>query len=462
MLQAGSSVQVITPPLGHPLVGFFHRREAATVADDLTARALVLDDGSTRMAIVVCDLLSLKSDLVESIRSLIEAECSIPRTNVMVSCTHTHSGPATSRHRGDDPDPAYIESLVQRIADGVRIAQTRLQPARIATGRAPVAGVCFNRRYHMADGTVRFNPGVNNPDVIGPAGPVDPEVVALLVESADGVPLALWSCLSTHYAGTDDELAISADYYGYYAAAIARSLGDQCIGLHANGTSGDINTIDIAAPNALHGTAKAIRVGDAVAATAIQAVLAQPRQDDVALGARSERCLIERWSVTPDDIATAIQLLEMPQHTEPLPAGTFSYLVGQPIPAYQIVPYAQGVLHVAELPAQSELEVHVLRIGDLALVGLPGEVFVEFGLTLKDRSPFAHTAVVGLANGAVGYLPTEAGFDQGAYESWRSEWSWTNRGTGERLTERAATLLDQVAASKMPLLVAQQKGAVPS
>lgn len=459
MLQAGTSIQVITPQLGHPLVGFFHRREAATVADNLYARTLVLSDGATTIAIVVCDLLSLGSDLVAAIRTRVDDLCGIPPTNVLVSSTHTHTGSATRNHRGDEPLPGYREWLVSQIADGIRVAQTRLQPASIASGSAPVAGVCFNRRYHMTDGTVVFNPGLNNPEVVGPAGPVDPDVVALLVETPDGTPLALWSCLSTHYAGTDEELAISADYYGHYAAAVSRILGDQCLGLHANGTSGDINTIDISNANALRGTAKAIRVGEAVAAAAIQATLAAPRQTDVTLGARSEPCQVERWPVTESDVATANQLLAQPDHAGPLPAGSFSYLVGQPIPAYQIHPYAQGLLDVAELPEQQALEVQVLAIGDFAVVGLPGEIFVEFGLGLRQGSPFATTAVTGLANGADGYIPTAKAFDEGGYETWRGDWSWTNRGTGERLASLATTLLDATFAN-IPADDGPGKGAI--
>ncbi len=459
MLQAGTSTQVITPQLGHPLVGFFHRREAASVADDLHARALVLDDGATTLAIVVCDLLSLGTDLVADIRTIVNDECGIPPQNVMVSCTHTHTGPATRNHRGDEPLPGYREWLVRQVADGIRVAQTRLQPARIASGSAPVSGVCFNRRFHMKDDTVVFNPGINNPDIVEPAGPVDPDVVALLVESTDGTPLALWSSLSTHYAGTDEELAISADYYGVYAQAVSRILGEHCVGLHANGTSGDINTIDTTNPDALRGTAKAIRVGETVAAAAIQATLAQPRRTDVTLTAMSEPCPVERWPVTGTDIENAKQLLATPEHDQPLPAGSFSYLVGQPIPAYQIHPYAQGLLDVAEMPEQSELEVQVFGIGDIALVGLPGEIFVELGLGLRADSPFPTTAVLGLTNGAAGYIPTDKAFDQGGYETWRGDWSWTNRGTGERMAGLAASMLETSWASMPATSDRSEKGA---
>ncbi|HKG25489.1 MAG TPA: hypothetical protein VKB09_07555, partial [Thermomicrobiales bacterium] len=202
MLRAGTGVTTITPPLGTPLSGHFEYREAATVADDLTARALVLDDGATRLALVVCDLIRLPASMVACARDRIAARTRIPADNVLISATHTHTGPATYSGQGnageppvrpDGPeptyplisrvaggllsapaDPAYVDWVAGRIADSVALACARSVPARLATGATDVAGVCFNRRYRMRDGTVVFNPGINNPDIVDVAGPVDP------------------------------------------------------------------------------------------------------------------------------------------------------------------------------------------------------------------------------------------------------------------------------------------------
>jgi hypothetical protein len=446
MLRAGASVTIITPPLGHPLAGLFHRREATTVVDDLTSRAIVLDDGRTRLAIVVCDLIALKAQMVNSIRALIQGATGIPPANVMISCTHTHTGPVTSPHRSDAPDPAYMDWLVTRVADGVKIAFSRLQPAQVAHGSAPVSGVCFNRRYRMRDGTVVFNPGTHNPDVIGPAGPTDPAVTALLVESTKGVPIALWSCLSTHYAGTDDDYAISPDYYGEHARVVRAALGDRCVGAHANGASGNINTIDVTEALGRAGAEKANLVGLSTAAAAIQGVATRPRSDSLTLATSSVSVGVNRWPVSNRDVEVATDLMTNSALVDDLVAGSFSYLVGQSIPAYQIHAYAQGLLDLAAMPETAEAEVQVLRIGEFAIAALPGEVFVEFGLELKESSPFSTTAVVGLANGNLGYLPTRTAFGEGGYETWRGDWTWTAEGTGELLVESASRQLQELAA----------------
>ncbi|HET8521898.1 MAG TPA: hypothetical protein VFL82_01620 [Thermomicrobiales bacterium] len=435
MLQAGASVVTITPPLGSPMAGLFHYREAKTVADDLTARALVLDNGEAQLALVVCDLISLRAETVADARARIEQRCGIPGAQVMIACTHTHMGPPTSGHFNMKANPDYLDWVAGRIADSVAIACARRVPSRVASGTADTSGICFNRRYHMRDGTVRFNPGLGNPDIIKPAGPTDPQVTAFLVEDDQSNPLALWACLSSHYAGTDDEEALSADFYGDFARAIARSLGPDCIGLLANGTSGNINTIDVNQALKVKGTARARLIGETVAGAAIQAVLMQPRNDDPCLESTVLPLTVTRRQITDDDIALARAIVDAPEDTEPEPVSGFSFVVGQPIPASLARTYAMGVLQLAERASEGEIELQVMRIGNFVIVGLPGEIFVEFGLAIKAGVPSGRAAVVGLANGIIGYVPTREAYAQGGYETWPTPTSWSAPGTGEAMVE---------------------------
>jgi hypothetical protein len=107
-LQAGASVVSITPPLGNRLAGFFYERLAETVADELTARVVVLDDGTTRLSLVVCDLISLRAETVAAAQTAITERCGISASNVMIACTHTHTGPVTADHRDMAADQAYL------------------------------------------------------------------------------------------------------------------------------------------------------------------------------------------------------------------------------------------------------------------------------------------------------------------------------------------------------------------
>lgn len=443
-LQAGAGIVTITPPLGTLLAGLFHERPAETVDDDLRVRALVLDDGTARTALVVCDLIYFHEGLVAAVRERIAGQFGIPPTNVMISGTHTHTGPIIMGHRSQQPDAAYVAWLPGRIADAVGIAVSRLQPARIASGAADTQGVCFNRRYRMRNGTVIFNPGRNNPDVIKPAGPIDPQVVAMLVEDLDGTPIALWACLSLHYVGTDNELAISPDYFGKFARQVACTLGDGCVGLLANGTSGNINNVDIHGTVANSGDARSRMVAATVCATAVSAVVAQPRRRDLMISANAARVPVQRWPLSDDDLRAAEALLDASDDAEPAPFSGLSFISGQPIPGWQAPVYARSVQGIAALPAEQTVEIQAIQIGEVVIASMPGEIFVEFGLQIKATRRTAVTAVVSMANGHIGYLPTTRAFDEGGYETWRTTVSWTAKGTGEALTTGVLDLIGRL------------------
>jgi hypothetical protein len=333
-------------------------------------------------------------------------------------------------------DRAYLEWVAGRIADSVAVACAQLAPARIAIGATDIEGICFNRRFQMRNGTVVFNPGNDNPDIVEPAGPTDPTVTALLVEAPSGAPIALWANLSLHYVGTDDPLAVSADYFGQFARLVPRFLGDSCTGFLTNGASGDINNIDVTGAIATTGTARGQMVATAVAAAAVQATAFAPR-DRVTLAAARIPFRVRRSAITDADVALAERILAAATDDELPPEVPFSFVVGQPIPAYALRTYAHEVLALARMPEEDTTELQVMRIGELGIVALPGEIFVALGLAIKQASPFAHTVVVSLANDHIGYVPTIEAVRQGGYETWRTRLSWSAPGTGEEMVAAA-------------------------
>ncbi len=435
MLQAGIGVSTITPPLGTSLQGSFEDRPAETVHDDLHVRALVLDDGASRVALVLCDIIVIARETADLAKSLIADRSGIPASHVMISCTHTHTAPATVSLLATSADSDYLAWLPTRIADAVAIACADLGPARIASGATGVENVCFNRRYHMTDGTVVFNPGIRNPDIVSVAGPTDPEVSALLVTRPDGTPVALWANLSLHYVGTDDVLAISADYYGEFAGFVARALGPDCLGMLTNGTSGNINNIDVSGATAGHPPGvRSWQVAGSVAGAAIAATHMLPATDEISLDARLLPFDVPRRPVTEDDLALARSILAADGDPASEVSLGFSFVTGQAIPSNQIRTYAMETLEVASLPESRETVLQVIRIGDFSIAALPGEIFVEFGLRIKAEAS-GPVAVVSLANDYVGYVPTLAAFSEGAYETWLARSAWPAPGAGEAMTD---------------------------
>lgn len=448
-LRAGVGRSVITPPLGTSLLGLLHDRKAEDVEDELYAKALVLDDGQTPIAIVLLDVITILAQDVAQIRQLVEEHTHIPGENVLVACTHTHTGPATFSMAGIERDEAYCAWMVKRAADSVRLAVRPLQPALAAGGVGQVEGISFCRRFLMADGTVRCNPGANNPDVRHVMGTVDPQVGVLYVETADGVPLATVANFSLHYVGTDNSLAVSADYFGHFERVMQRVKGADFTAMLMNGAQGHTNNVNIYDPARLRGSAQARRVAETLAGEVMGVIGRLKPEPHLPLGVETRRLTFKRKEVTEDDVRIAHEILAGSGATASGDAGPvgdgpgpFSWVVGHPIPPKTRPVYALETIEVSKLPLHLETELQVLRVGDTAIIGLPGEFFAEIGLDMKARSRAAHTFVVGLANDFIGYVPTdEALREQGGYETWTSRWSLPDVGTGKLFTDAATDMI---------------------
>jgi hypothetical protein len=229
VLTAGAACLDITPPLGVKLRGFFNERRATTVHDPLQVRAFVVDCGldaqdegtgqgkGEAIAVAVCDLVGVPRVYLDRAKALIAERTPLTPERVMIACTHTHTGPET-----DDAD--YGGWLAGRVADAVAVAWEGRQPAEVGWGAGSEPRVAFNRRYRMKDGTVRTNPGIGNPDVVEPVGPIDPEVGVLCLRRPGGGTIGLLASYALHYVGTPDaQVAISADYFGLFAEKLALS-----------------------------------------------------------------------------------------------------------------------------------------------------------------------------------------------------------------------------------------------
>lgn len=447
MLRAGAAKVDITPPLGTPLAGHFEKRRAVDVDDPLYARALVLEAGGRRIALVACDILCLPAADVAAAREQITAWTGIPPEHVCLAATHTHTAAAPAGVLGTPRAEAYMAALPERIATAVALAVARLAPARLGWGSVAVEGITFCRRFRMRDGTVRMNPGRGNPDAVEPVSPVDPELGVLYVEEAAGTrrPIALWANFALHYIGTDNALAVSADYFGRFARIVEAGLGGG-LALLTNGASGQINNIDIRDPRQPSGSAQSERVARVVAGGALLAAGRAELAPDVTLEVATRTLQVRRRVLTPEDVRLAEAILAAAEDTAPngLPPGAFSWARGEPLPHAYLRAYAREVLELAAMPERLAAELQVLRVGAGAAVGLPGEIFSELGLAVKAGAPARSVALVGLANGYVGYVPDLAGYEQGGYETWAARTSAVEPGTGEALVEAAGALLRQV------------------
>ncbi len=446
VFRAGAATTNITPALGSPIVGGFLAFPATNVHDELHARCLVLDDGKTKLALVVLDLLLLDRGLDLAARKLIEQEAGIPAANVLISAVHTHS--ATLAGKGEFPFTAkannYPGFFVRRIADGVRLAAGRLRPAELAFTTVEAPEHVFNRRWFLRPGTmppnpfggidqVKMNPPSGSPDLVKPAGPTDPTVSILALREPKGRPIAVYSAYSLHYVGGVARGDISADYYGMYCEQLEHLMhGDQqdppMVALMANGTSGDVNNVNFRHPRPAKKPYEQMRFVANDLATKVSAALAKAAyRGQVTLASRYREPMIGRRMPTAAEMAWAKQRL-----TKPAPKEgelDLTYL------------YARRTVNMAGREASVAAPLHVLRIGPAVIGTLPGEPFAEIGLEFRKRSPVQPAFLVELAHGAFGYIPTAKHFEWGGYETWLGSCAFEPH-AAEKLLD---TLLEMVA-----------------
>ena len=255
-LRAGAAVESITPPQGIPMAGYYHKRESTGVHDDLYSRALVLEQDGTEVALISLDLVSTRREFVEQARRLIEARSGIPAANVMISSTHTHTAPVLAGGRLYDTQGAnealsveYSKSLPEKIAASVATADARLAACEILAAEGSEGAITFNRRFHMKDGSVGWNPGKLNPDIIKPAGPIDPAVPVVYLRAADaGKPLAAYVNYSVHLDNVGGTM-ISADLPFTVTENLRSAIGDGLVTLYTSGACGDLNHVDVGSAN---------------------------------------------------------------------------------------------------------------------------------------------------------------------------------------------------------------------
>ena len=445
-LKAGSATANITPPLGTRIPGGFRPRYAENVDDELFAKAVVIDNGSTRVAVVTCDLIAIPEKIAGVAKARIADRCDIPAAHIMVNATHTHTAVAVADLLGVDEDNDYTEWVPLKIADAVELAVRRLQPARVGFASASEDRITFNRRWHMKDGTVRMNPGVNNPDLVEPTGTIDPELTMMFVETDDRTPIAAVANFSLHYIGTNNGNALSADYFGHFDRCMRRYLGDTCISLLWNAASGQINNIDFSGHTkwTASGHQQAVKMANVLAGHFITEMQFMEMHDTLDLSGNLTTLTFQRKQITDTDLKVAEQILSVPQGTyNGYETGPFSWVVGQPIPQALVDVYARECKRLAELPAQMTAPVQVMRLGEAAIVALPGEVFVETGYNIKAASDAHPLFLVSLANGYIGYICTDkALMEEGGYETWAAMSSLPDVGTAPAIEALVASLLD--------------------
>lgn len=426
-LQAGAATSNITPDLGGLIVGGFAPFPAEHIHDELHARCLVLDDGKTKIAFVVCDLLGLHRSVSVKAREFIEKECGIPPSHVSISGTHTHSAisainGAVRYYTSDMELTDYQKFVARRIADGVKRACNLLRPAEVAFGTVDIPEHVHIRRWFLKEGTmppnpfgkidkVKMNPGAGSPSLDKPAAEPDPRVSFIALRERGGRMISVFSAYSLHYVGGVGHADVSADYYGMYCEELKRlqTGGTEYppfVALMANGTSGDANNTNFTHPRPRRQPYEQMRLVATDVASKVNAALQKASwQGDVTLDARYRELNNIKWRTIPAD------LIAWAKKTE-ADAPRIQGKINLPLS------YAGRVQRLAEASPETKAPVQILRIGDICVGTSPCETFAETGIEFRKRSPFAKSFMIELAHGYYGYMPTPRHFELGGYETW--------------------------------------------
>lgn len=438
-LEAGFVVQDITPPQGWRMSGYFHERINTGTHDPLQAKVVVLRQEDVTAALVFCDLIGISRAVADQVRWRASSRSGIPEEHILVAATHTHTGPlyfgvlrdqfheAAVREHGRDPVEwiDYEELLVERLADSIVRAERNTRPVRLEVASPRNHRVSFNRRYVMADRSVVFNPGKMNSNIVHAAGPLDPELETVAFLTPDRrKTLATFSTFALHLdtvGGTE----YSADFPHYLEESLRRAFGPEFIAIFGAGPCGDINHIDVSNRIPQKGHAEARRIGRSLAQSIIDSFTKFHPVESPQLRVRHEIVRVGLQSYTDAELAWARETVGR---------------VGEPGMPFLEKVRACAILDLAKRGGgPALLLVQVFQLGtDTAVVALPGEVFVELGLAIKDQSPFPHTLVVELANDAIAYVPTRRAFKEGSYEVVNSR---IEPGGGEKLVDAALRLL---------------------
>jgi hypothetical protein len=458
-LQVGVAEADITPPQGFLMAGYYHERQATGTIDPLRAKAIALRSGKQQAAIVVCDLTGIAVDLSTEVRRRASAKTGIPANHIVVSATHSHTGPDYTRdlyeHLGGKPGeagkPRYAVKLIDGIVEAIAKAHAAAQPVLLESGSArQETPVSFNRRFVMKDGSVKTWMRLDNPDVVRPAGPIDPEASIVLVRAADTKkPIGVFSSFALHL-DTVGGTQWSADYPYFIGKEIQKALGDDVVSLFGTGCCGDINHVDPIRKD----RNKTDVIGGALGKTIVANLPKLRPAKQTELRVRHTTVKLPLQKVSTEQIARARPMLLEARESKKV---EFFDLVN----AYKAVVLDQlrnkkpqtnpsdvinwGLTRTwAGVGDYLPVDVQAIALGDeIGIVCLPGEIFVELGLAIKQASPFKTTLVVELCNAVETiYVPTRAAHAGGSYEVTNSA---VEAGSGEMLVEAAIRLLREMA-----------------
>lgn len=420
MLNAGFAETDISPPMGTVKIGWLRHQTIERVRDPIYARAAVIDNGSDRVGFIALDTLSVRWTTTRQIRERIERELGFPGSNVMISATHNHGGPAVATAGEAKRDDKYVATLIDKCVAVFGEALRQSRPAQIGFASVFEFSVARNRRVVQRDGTTRCHGRFSEPSSLYTEGPIDPEVAVIAARSLDGEPLGVLTNFACHPAhlGGDDQL--TAGWPGEFAKQMkARGWP---VPLFLQGAAGEMHTSDPQTGLDL----SMEESGKVIAEDTLRAISDMKFRDALpGVGARQATVQLPHRSPSEAEIKGTIRGAQ--RFVDPK-----IYDRGMP-----------ALLERIKRQPLQPAEVQAIFLDEHALVSIPAEYFVQHGLRIKEQTHPRHTLVVAYANGMVGYVPTQEAMRRGGYETTFAGSSRLAAEAGDMLADAAIALVNR-------------------
>ena len=442
-LKVGFSRIDITPELGIDIAGYYVKRIADGVLDRLCANAVAFECNGEKGVMIALDNLGIKQEILKKYREEIAKETGLCESGIFISCTHTHTAPDAKAGTSSRVDE-YIEFLSDRVVEVAKEALDDLKDAKMGYGKGVAPNIAFVRRFRMKDGSVKTNPGVDNPDIVAPIGDVDESVSVLRFdrEGADTVVLVSFGCHPDVVGGTK----FSADWPGFVRSTVEKTLdGTKCI--FFNGAQGDINHVNVHPRGGFlngmfndfddvsRGYEHARYMGRVVTGGVLQAF------DKVEyVDVDSLKCVNKVISV-PSNKPAADEMPEARRINELHLAGRDSELPYSGMMLTTVVAAAARKVRLENAPDAFDMTLSGIKIGNIAIVGIPGEPFLGIGKGLKETEDYEMVIPVICTNGYEGYFPMKDSYYEGGYEAGTSNF---RAGVAEFMISEGKELLKEM------------------
>jgi len=456
LLKVGFAERDITPEPGMEVPGGYGKSFHRVFHDACKVRAVVFDDGKMRVALVGIDALAIRRPSVEAARKEIQARCGIAPGAVLIGASHSHtSGPTAMILPGeyDDASPLvrtlayeksscadakYLKHVEKQIAEAVCAASDARAEALCGAGNGIEDKAAFNRRFRMKNGLSYTHPGQGNPDIVEPAGPIDPNVGVIGVWDTKGKCLGCVVNYCCH--GTTGPTGTSANWIYHLERTIRGAMGQEAVVVFLQGASGDVTQVDNLRPTVQPGQDRwGEIVGGRVGGEAVKVLVSMDRGTLLPLNAMTETLHVARRVPKPERVKKCLELVQQP----PAKVGPTEWTFAKEI-----------VLLDAQLAKQKtkDFEVQAIQVGPVVILANPAEYFCQFGLDMRAKSRFPITFIVELANDCVGYVPTEEalGPHGGGYETRLTAYSNLEPAAGRKIVEACLRLAGQMTPGTLP------------